>query len=77
MRATGNGLSVAYDSRGRELATLTLFDNAEGVLRARVPLRQRRTLYTVVGDAGVAVCLGGLAVLAIIAWRRRATAIAR
>lgn len=71
VRTTGNGQSVACDSSGRELAALTLFDNAAGVLRAEVPVVGRRTLYTLVGDAWVAVCVGGLAVLAVLALRWR------
>jgi apolipoprotein N-acyltransferase len=70
VRATGNGLSAAYDPCGRELASLTCFDNAEGRLLAEVPLRRRRTLYTAVGDAGVGVCAVGLAVLTLMAFRR-------
>jgi apolipoprotein N-acyltransferase len=74
-RATGNGLSAAYDSRGREIAALTTFAGAEGLLFAEVPWQHRWTLYTAIGDAGVAACTAGFAVLALMAMRngRRTT----
>ena len=71
VRATGNGLSAAYDPSGRELAALTLFDHVEGQLLVDVPLRRRATLFTVVGNAGVWVCVAGLALLVVEAFRRR------
>ena len=75
IRATGNGLSVAYDSTGRELDALTCFDNAEGRLLVNVPFQHRHTLYTAIGDALVWVCTGGLLLLLATALRdsRRAT----
>jgi apolipoprotein N-acyltransferase len=68
VRATGNGLSVAYGSTGRELGALTCFDNAEGRLLTDVPLQHRQTLYTAIGDAAVWACTVGLVLLLAIAF---------
>jgi len=68
VRATGNGLSVAYSFTGRELAALTCFDNTEGRLLADVPLQHRATLFTMVGDAAVGACTLGLVLLLAIAF---------
>ncbi len=49
VRATGNGLSAAFDYQGRSLATADYFTTKQAMV-SHVPTRGVKTLYTMIGD---------------------------
>ena len=61
VRATGNGLSVAFNGNGRLLSKLNYFNSQERIIYAEVPIQRINTLYTYVGDF-----LPWLSILAVI-----------
>jgi apolipoprotein N-acyltransferase len=49
VRATGNGLSAAFDYQGRTLAAAD-FSTTKQAMVAHVPTHGVKTIYTVIGD---------------------------
>lgn len=74
LRPTANGLSVAMDSRGRILSEMNQFTTDRELMFADLPVENRRTLYSLVGDflGWVSVCaIFIFAVISIIIRRKR------
>jgi apolipoprotein N-acyltransferase len=63
-RVTGNGLSVAYDYKGRELNCLDSFQSDKDVFFVEIPLLSKHTIYSAFGD--VLVWISGIIILIII-----------
>ena len=79
VRQADEGLSIVVDAYGRRLATGEGLVETGNYLRAEVPTRGVRTLYTVVGDlVGLVSTLGliALAIYALVVGRRTRTAAA-
>jgi apolipoprotein N-acyltransferase len=75
-RAANTGVSATVDPDGRIRQTLGLFER--GVLGAELPLRQRTTLYTRLGDLFAYACLTlSVAAVAVGALRGRSAVDAR
>jgi apolipoprotein N-acyltransferase len=70
-RAANSGISVFYDAWGRDLGRTALMDST--VLRASVPVPDRRTAYARAGGTADALFMASSAlfVLLAVAWRPR------
>ena len=64
------GLSIVADPYGRTLAAMDHFRATERVMVAQVPLRGVATVYARIGDLCGWLSVLGLALLAILGWRR-------
>jgi len=71
LRPTGNGLSIAADACGRVIASQNSFTSKDTVMLTDLSVKSVFTVYSVIGDALVWVCLAGLIVLIMVAVRRR------
>jgi apolipoprotein N-acyltransferase len=71
IRQTSRGLSATFDYQGRRLAAMDHFQTADYAMVSEVPTRGVRTVYSLLGDWFAWVCLAGLAVLTVLALRRR------
>ncbi|MFZ0747398.1 MAG: nitrilase-related carbon-nitrogen hydrolase, partial [Terracidiphilus sp.] len=71
IRQTSRGLSAAFDYQGRRLAALDHFQTVDYAMVSEVPTRGVRTVYSLLGDWFAWACLAGLAVLTVLALRRR------
>ena len=70
VKASGNGLSAAFDHQGRVLSTLDYCRTIEqSVMLAHVPTESSATLYTQIGDGFAWLCAAGMAALILIALR--------
>jgi apolipoprotein N-acyltransferase len=65
VRATGNGITVAVDRLGQQLATADYFATDKLTMIAEVPTRGSATLYARIGDSFAYLCMAGLAGLAV------------
>jgi len=63
VRATGEGVSAAYDYRGQVLSTMNYFTSPEAAMVAHVPMLGTRTIYSVVGDLFALLCTAGLVII--------------
>jgi apolipoprotein N-acyltransferase len=61
LRATRWGLSLAVDPYGRTRAWHSAFERGSGIMFAELPRSRVRTLYSIWGDAPVAVAVALLA----------------
>ena len=66
VRATGEGVSAAYDYQGRVLSTMNYFTSPEAAMVVHVPTVGTRTIYSVVGDLFAYLCVAGLVI--IVGW---------
>jgi apolipoprotein N-acyltransferase len=66
VRATGGGVSAAYDYQGRVLSTMNYFTSPEAAMVVHVPTVGTRTIYSVVGDLFAYLCVAGLVI--IVGW---------
>ena len=66
VRATGEGVSAAYDYQGRVLSTMNYFSSPKAAMVAHVPTLGTRTIYSVVGDLFALLCVTGLVI--IVGW---------
>ncbi len=57
VRSTRFGLSAVIDPCGRVLGKLSHFDKSDKILLAHVPTRGVRTLYSVIGDSFIILCM--------------------
>jgi apolipoprotein N-acyltransferase len=71
IRQTSQGLSAAFDYQGRRLAAMDHYRTADYALVSEVPTKGVRTFYSRFGDWFAWVCLGGLLLLAALAWQQR------
>ena len=69
VRHVSGGLSLATDHQGRVLASMDHYTTKDRALVAHVPTRGVQTLYTRVGDAFSWLCLAGLLISVISAWK--------
>ncbi len=63
LRPTGNGLSIAADACGRVIASQNSFTSKDTIMLADLPVKSVFTVYSVIGDSLVWVCVAGLVVL--------------
>lgn len=73
IRSTYEGLSIAVDYQGRELAALDDFTTEEVVMIADVPTEGVTTIYSRIGDLFAWLCVVGF--VAVVGWavvRRKA-----
>lgn len=70
VRHTSNGLSVAADYQGRVLNTMDHYTAGDRVLISQVPVKGRTTIYSRIGDSFAWLCLVGLLVSSVVAWRK-------
>ncbi|MFF1542662.1 nitrilase-related carbon-nitrogen hydrolase [Streptomyces sp. NPDC058291] len=70
VRQDTQGVSAAYDDKGRVLATADYFTTGRQTMVAYVPTRGVTTVYDRIGDAFAWLCLTGLAALATAATAR-------
>ncbi len=66
VRSTREGLSAAFDSRGRTLASLNSFESDQTILIADVPSKGTFTIYPIIGDLFAWICLVGLLILIVM-----------
>ena len=66
VRATGHGLSAAFDYQGRTLATAD-YSTTKKAMVAHVPTHGVRTIYTVIGDLFAWLSMAGFVTLAGLA----------
>ncbi|HEY9593670.1 MAG TPA: nitrilase-related carbon-nitrogen hydrolase, partial [Spirochaetia bacterium] len=71
LRPTGGGISAVIDWKGRVVARQSAFDDASGVMPARIPVGGVRTLYSLIGDLFAYLCAAGLLAVAALALLRR------
>jgi apolipoprotein N-acyltransferase len=71
MRPTGNGVSIAVDSLGQQLAAADYFVSDKLTMVANLPTRGVATLYATIGDSLAYLCAGALAALTGLAFVRR------
>ena len=62
VRATGNGLSAAFDYQGRTLATANFVTTKQAMV-SHVPTRGVKTIYTVIGDLFAWLSIAGFVTL--------------
>jgi apolipoprotein N-acyltransferase len=73
VRATGEGVSAAYDYQGRVLATTNSFTSPEAAMVAHVPTLGTRTIYSVIGDLFALLCAVGFTIIVgRVVFRRQA-----
>jgi apolipoprotein N-acyltransferase len=71
IRQTSRGLSAAFDYQGRRLAAMDHFQTVDYAMVSEVPTGGVRTVYSLLGDWFAWACLAALAVLMVLALRRR------
>jgi apolipoprotein N-acyltransferase len=71
VRATGNGLAIAVDPLGRQLAVADYYGTDKLTMVADVPTHGTPTLHTVIGDGLAYLCIAGLVALIGLAFVRR------
>jgi apolipoprotein N-acyltransferase len=71
IRQTSRGLSAAFDYQGRRLAVMDHFQTVDYAMVSEVPTGGVRTVYSLLGDWFAWACLAALAVLMVLALRRR------
>jgi len=71
VRATGNGLALAVDDLGQELATADYYTTDKLTMVADVPTQGIGVLYPRIGDSVAYLCIAGLALLTGLAIVRR------
>jgi apolipoprotein N-acyltransferase len=71
VRPTGNGLSIAVDSLGRQLATADYYATDRLTMVANLPTRGTATIYARIGDSLAYLCVVGLVALMSLAFVRR------
>lgn len=70
-RVTNGATSLATDNRGRVLASVSAADTTSGIpLVAHLPASGGRTPYSVLADALAGLCVGMLAIFAVMAFRK-------
>ncbi len=58
LRACNTGVTAVVDYSGNTVAMLSGVENRQGVLCADVEMKSRKTIYTMIGDAGIlGICL--------------------
>jgi apolipoprotein N-acyltransferase len=72
VRATGDGLCVAFDAEGRQRASLNSFESRESLMVVDMLAGRRATLYARTGDVLPALCLAGLLACVTLWLARRA-----
>jgi apolipoprotein N-acyltransferase len=70
IRPAGRGTSMMIDPEGRVLASQDYFTTDGHVLVATLPIHSVRTIYSRIGDLFAYLCIGGLILLTIWAFRR-------
>ena len=71
VRQADNGLSIATDPYGRVLAAVDHFAGGDRVMRAQVPIRGVRTIYSYVGDSFAWLSVLGCIGMYALAFARR------
>ena len=71
VRATGDGLSAAFDYQGRTLATANAFTTKQAMV-AHVPTHGVKTIYAAIGDLVAWLSMVGFAALVGLALLRPA-----
>ncbi|MFF0388069.1 nitrilase-related carbon-nitrogen hydrolase [Kitasatospora sp. NPDC004615] len=71
VRQDESGVSTAFDSRGRVLATADWFGSDQQTVVAQLPVHGVTTVYARIGDAFAWLCLAAVAALAVTALTRR------
>ncbi len=71
VRPVSRGMFLLTDQYGRSLATLDWFSTPEPVMAVTVPVQHVATIYTRIGDSFAWACIGGLALMAVLASRQR------
>jgi apolipoprotein N-acyltransferase len=72
VRQTSQGLSAAFDYQGRRLSAMDDYHTSDSVLISEVPTRGVRTIYGRFGDWFAWLSVAALAVLILLAFRRKA-----
>jgi len=60
VRGTGQGLSIAVDYNGQVLNQLNYYQTNENIMISDVPIKGTKTIYAIMGDWFVWICLIGL-----------------
>ena len=60
VRGTGQGLSIAVDYNGQVLNQLNYYQTDENIMISDVPTKGTKTIYAIIGDWFVWICLIGL-----------------
>jgi apolipoprotein N-acyltransferase len=71
VRQTTDGLSAAFDCRGRVLAASDYFHASDPLMISHVPIRGVTTIYSRIGDTFAWLCLATLPILALLSRRRQ------
>ncbi|MFJ5921239.1 nitrilase-related carbon-nitrogen hydrolase [Kitasatospora sp. NPDC092948] len=71
IRQDSAGVSTAFDSRGRVLATADWFGTDQQTVVAQLPTHRTATVYNRIGDTFARLCLAAVAALAVTALIRR------
>lgn len=71
LKPTGRGLSIAADYCGRIIAKQNYFTSKKRIMLADIPVKSVFTIYSVIGNSFVWLCIIGLISLIVIAVPRR------
>jgi apolipoprotein N-acyltransferase len=71
IRQTTRGLSAAYDYQGHRLAAMDHFQTTDYAMVSQIPTRGVRTIYSLLGDWFAWLCLAALAILTLLALRKK------
>jgi apolipoprotein N-acyltransferase len=70
LRSTRFGLSASINPLGEMTAQQSSFDKNSKIMTGELPIKRFTTLYSIIGDAFVYVCIGFLALFFVTIYRR-------
>lgn len=72
VRPTYNGVTFAVDYHGRILASKDHFATSDEIMYADVPIKGKKTIYPIIGDAFAWLCVLGLGAFVVLSIKGRA-----
>ena len=65
VRCCADGLSASYDYQGRTLSNSDYFQGHDNAMLSDIPIKGTNTIYSIIGDLFVWICIAGLILLTV------------